>query len=216
MRRAITSRGGTELLSPALELAQVCRGILRRASEFLPNPTDKRADFLDRLLGELACPDQLVRTPDLSKYFGAFGWVVADKQLSKLTLGQHYGAKECIGVEAEDLLYLSIDLADLLKLAHLRAIRTELSQRRLGRADRAIAGPPKDTGDFVCLAANRESQDYSHVHGQVVDDLLVCSAAERSPAEQGIGDGLDDRRLAGAGIADNGDVVPTLEGDLHW
>ncbi len=123
----------------------------------------------------------------------------------ELPLRQHHRAGEGIVVETHDLLDLVLDVLHPPR-ERLEALRRLLLEHGLG-----VAREARGAGHPVATPADFEVELDGEPLGPVADELLVLATHPRHLAVEAEDDGVDERRLAGAGGPGDGEEVEAVE-----
>ena len=200
-------------LARRLQLREVRGGVVGIAGGRLRQPLAQLLGLVPGRPGHRARRLELVGAPDLAQNAAAVGRPVLDQQPGEAALGQDDGAQERVAVEPDQVLDAVVDGLHLLDLLDRLAVGPEPAELRVRRPDPALPVAAQRAGDLPRLARHPEPEHDPQVQGRVVHQLLVRLRGERRLAVEGVGDGLEDGRLAGPGVADDGHVVAAREVD---
>ena len=200
-------------LQGCLELLPVRGRIVRVLRRGLLELDPQRLGLPAGRAGQLARRLQLVGAPYLPQDPAAVARLVLDQQAREAALRQNDGAQEGVAVEPQQLHDAFVDALHLLDLLDRRAVVADAPQDGLDLPDVALAAAAQRAGHLPGLAGHPEPQHDAQVGRRVVHQLLVGARRERRLSVQGIGDRLQDGRLARPGVADDGEVVAAGEVD---
>ena len=160
---------------------------------------------LARLLARLG---QLAEPEDALEDLGAVGGRGLEERLEP-PLREDHGRGEAAPVEADEPRHLRVDRVLGVERRHRRIGQAlELVRRRRVRAARGRARDPID------VAVDREVELDAHRRRAVRDELLHAALVPRRRVVERVRDRLEDRRLARAGVPDDGDEAEVGEVDL--
>ena len=202
-------------LAGRLQLGEVRGGVVGVDRGRLRQPFAQQPGLVAGGAGQLSRRLELVGAPDLPQDAAAVGRSVLDEQAGEAALGQDDGAQERLAVEPQQRPDAVVDGLDLLDLLGRGAVGVEAPELRARRADPPLTVAPQRARDLPRLARHPELEHHAELRRRVVHQLLVALGGERRLAVEGVGDGLEDGRLAGPGVADDGDVVAAGEVEGH-
>ena len=179
----------------------------------LLQPGAERRRLLARPAGQLAGGLQLVGAPDLPQDAAPVAGLVLHQEAGEAALREDHGAQERVAVEPQQRLDALVDAPHLLDLLDRLAVVAEPAQDRARLADAALTAAAQRAGDLPRLAGHPKPEHDAQVGRGVVHQLLVGLRGERRLAVQGVRNGFQNRRLARARVADDGDVVTAGEVD---
>ena len=187
-------------------VVRVLRGCLLQTD---PN----RGGFLARRAGQLSRRFELVGAPDLPQDPAPVTRLVLHQEAGETALRQDDGAEECVAVEPQQLLDAIVDAPDLLDLLDGLVVVAEPAKLRAHLPDAALTAAAQRTSDLPGFPRHPEAKHDAQVARRVVHQLLVRAGREGGLPVQGVGDRFEDGGLARAGVADDGDVIPSGEVD---